>query len=76
LEGEQLMFSADPLQKRLHIAGTLLIVGLVIEALCLLSKGPIAFVIFVAIGGCLLPPGWSSIRCRWSSTMGKQLREV
>jgi hypothetical protein len=51
------MFSADPLQKRLQIAGTFLIAGLVIEALCLLSKGPIAFVIFVAIGGLFIAAG-------------------
>ena len=51
------MFNADPLEKRLQVAGTLLIVGLVIEALCLLSKGPIAFVIFVAIGGLLIAAG-------------------
>ena len=51
------MFSAEPMQKRLQISGTLLIVGLVIEALCLLSKGPIAFVIFVAIGGLFIAVG-------------------
>jgi len=51
------MASANSLEKRLKIAGTLLILGLLIEALCLLWKAPIAFIIFVAIGGSLLGVG-------------------
>jgi hypothetical protein len=51
------MSNANPLAKRLQIAGTFLIIGLVIEALCLLSPRPIAFVIFVAVGGPLLFAG-------------------
>ena len=51
------MANANPLEKRLQIAGTMLILGLFIEALCLLWKAPIAFVIFVAIGGLLLGVG-------------------
>jgi len=51
------MPSANPLEKRLQIAGTLLIIGLVIEALCLLSARPIAFVILVMFGGLLLFAG-------------------
>jgi hypothetical protein len=47
------MASANPLEKRLRTAGTLLIVGLLIEAVCLLWAKPITFVIFVAVG-CLL----------------------
>jgi hypothetical protein len=42
------------LEKRLQVAGTLLILGLVIEALCLLWAKPITFVLFVAVGGVLL----------------------
>ena len=45
------------LNKRLQIAGSFLIVGLLIEALCLLSSKPIAFVIFVSVGGLLLFAG-------------------
>jgi hypothetical protein len=51
------MPSANPLEKRLQMAGTLLIAGLLIEALCLLAAKPIAFVIFVAVGGLLLFAG-------------------
>jgi hypothetical protein len=57
LEGEQLMFSSKPLDKRLQISGTFLIAGLLIEAACLVSAKPIAFVIFVALGGLLLFAG-------------------
>ena len=53
------MPSAHPLEKRLQISGTLLIIGLLIEALCLLAAKPIAFVIFVAVGGLLLFAGVS-----------------
>jgi len=42
---------------RLQITGTLLIIGLLIEAICLLSEKPIAFVLFVAIGGIFLFAG-------------------
>jgi hypothetical protein len=51
------MPSTDPMKKRLQIAGTLLIVGLVIEAFCLFSAKPIAFVIFVAVGGLFIFAG-------------------
>jgi hypothetical protein len=48
------MASANPLEKRLRTAGTLLTVGLLIEAVCLLWSKPITFVIFVAVGGLLI----------------------
>ncbi len=41
------MASANSLEKRLRTAGTLLTVGLLIEAVCLLWSKPITFVIFV-----------------------------
>ena len=48
------MTPSNAMEKRLRIAGTLLVVGLLIEALCMLWKAPIAFIIFVAFGGLLL----------------------
>jgi hypothetical protein len=48
------MLSTNPLEKRRQFAGICLAVGLVIEALCLLWATPIAFVLFVAIGGSLM----------------------
>ena len=59
MEGRQLMPSANPLEKRLQLSGTLLILGLLVEAFCLLAAKPIAFVIFVAVGGLLLFAGVS-----------------
>ncbi len=49
-----MMLSSKPMEKRLQIAGLFLIIGLLIEALCLFWARPIAFVIFVAFGGLLL----------------------
>jgi uncharacterized membrane protein YczE len=51
------MAGVDPLKKRLQISGILLIIGLLIEAACLFSPRPIAFVIFVAVGGLLMFAG-------------------
>jgi hypothetical protein len=51
------MPSANPMNKRLQMAGAFLISGLLVEALCLFSTKPIAFVIFVAVGGLLLFAG-------------------
>jgi len=45
------MAATSALQKRLRIAGIFVIVGLVIEAICLLWARPIAFVVMVVIGG-------------------------
>jgi hypothetical protein len=48
------MLSTNPLEKRRQFAGMCLAVGLMIEALCLIWASPIAFVLFVAIGGSLM----------------------
>jgi hypothetical protein len=42
------------MERRIQVAGVLLIIGLVLEAICLLWARPISFVIFVAIGGLFL----------------------
>jgi hypothetical protein len=48
------MLSADPVEKRLQIAGIFLISGLLVEALCLVWALPITFVIFAMVGGLLM----------------------
>jgi hypothetical protein len=48
------MLSAKPIEKRVQLAGILLILGLLVEGGCLLWARPISFVIFVALGGVLL----------------------
>jgi len=47
------------LGRRLRMAGISLMIGLLIEAACLLSARPIAFVLFVAIGGTFIFTGAS-----------------
>lgn len=46
-------FSANPLERRLQFSGILLILGLLVEALCLFWTQPIAFVLFLGLGGVL-----------------------
>ena len=45
------------LERRLRISGTLIILGLIVEALCLLWTRPLAFVLFVGVGGGFLAIG-------------------
>lgn len=51
------MLSANALERRLQVAGVFLILGLLVEALCLVWKGPLAFLIFLGLGGFLLFAG-------------------
>lgn len=50
-------FSAQPLERRLQISGILLTLSLLVEAVCLLWTRPIAFILFLALGGLLLGGG-------------------
>ncbi len=49
--------SAQPLEQRLRFAGILIILGLLIEAICVLWTRPIAFLVFVGFGGALFAAG-------------------
>jgi hypothetical protein len=51
------MLNTSPLDWKLQLSGIILILGLVVEALCLLGHGPIAFIIFAGIGGVLFAVG-------------------
>jgi hypothetical protein len=51
------MLSAKTLERRLQIAGILVILGLMIEACCLFWARPLAFVLFVFVGVTLLGAG-------------------
>lgn len=51
------MASAPMLERRLRLAGILVIVGLLIEGICLLWAGPLAFIFLVAVGGFLCLAG-------------------
>ena len=45
------------LEKRLRLAGMLLIFGLLVEAVCLLWARPLAFIVLVGAGGFLCAAG-------------------
>ena len=45
------------LEKRLRLAGTFLIAGLLVEAVCLLWARPLAFILLVGGGGLLCAAG-------------------
>jgi hypothetical protein len=45
------------IEKRLRMAGVLLIVGLLVEAICLQWARPLAFILLVVVGGALCAAG-------------------
>ena len=51
------MLSTNITERRLQFAGIILILGLLVEGLSLLGRGPIAFIVFVGLGGFLLVLG-------------------
>jgi len=51
------MLSTNTFDRKLKISGMILIVGLVVEGLCLLSGSPIGFILFVGVGGLLIAIG-------------------
>jgi hypothetical protein len=51
------MLSSNATERRLQVAGIIIILGLLVEALSLLGHGAIAFLVFVGIGGTLLVLG-------------------
>ncbi len=51
------MLSTNAFDRKLQISGVILIVGLIVEGLCLLSGSPIGFILFVGVGGLLIALG-------------------
>ncbi len=51
------MLSTSPRERQLQLSGIILILGLLAEGLCLLGHGPIAFMLFVGVGGILFAVG-------------------
>jgi len=51
------MLNARPIERRLQLAGSVLILGLLIEAITVLWTRPVAFVVFVSLGGVLFAAG-------------------
>ena len=48
---------AGTLERRLQIAGVVLLVGLIVEVLTLLGRGPIAFLVFAGLSVTLIGAG-------------------
>jgi len=51
------MRAGESMSRRLRISGIFVIVGLLVEAICLVWSKPIAFVVLVCIGGALIGIG-------------------
>jgi hypothetical protein len=51
------MAGANPIEKRFQISAVLIILGLLVEAVCLLWARPLAFLIFVGVGMLLMFAG-------------------
>lgn len=54
------MIGANPMERRLQRSAVFIILGLLVEALCLAWRGPLAFVIFSVLTGLLLFAGIAS----------------
>jgi hypothetical protein len=52
-----MMLSSTPFDRKLQLSGIILVLGLVVEAVCLLGHGPIAFIVFAGLGGLLFAVG-------------------
>lgn len=52
-----MMLSSNRLERRLQFSGILVILGLLVEAACLFWTRPVAFVLFLTVGGLLLGLG-------------------
>jgi len=45
------------LERRLRLAGTLVVLGLLVEFVSLLKSHPLAFIVFLVVGGLLIAAG-------------------
>jgi len=52
-----MLTQANPINARLRLAGSLIALGLLVEALSLLWNHPLSFVAFVSLGGLLVAAG-------------------
>jgi hypothetical protein len=52
------MLSADAMERKLQLSGIILMLGLIVQALCLIfGRGAIGFMIFASLGGLLVMVG-------------------
>ena len=64
------MLSANLLERRLQVAAIALLTGLIVEVLCLLGKGPIAFLLFSGVYAALFAAGILLYRLQRSGYLG------
>jgi hypothetical protein len=70
------MLSTNAFDRKLQISGMILIVGLVVEGLCLLSGSPIGFILFVGVGGLLIAIGMLHYLYSLASTASSSVRSL
>lgn len=52
------MLSTNPMERKLQLSGIILMLGLIVQALCLLlGRGAVGFMIFACLGGLLVTVG-------------------
>ncbi len=51
------MLRQNRFERRIQLAGLLMVLGLLIQGICFLAKGPVAFMIFLLGGGACLAAG-------------------
>ena len=51
------MLSTALVERRLQVSGILVLLGLLVEALCLAGKGPVAFLLFAGLSSVLFLAG-------------------
>jgi hypothetical protein len=52
------MLSPNATERKLQLSGVILILGLLVEGFSLMGRGPVAFLVFVGLGGLLLLVGF------------------
>ena len=57
MERTPIIERAGHIHGKLQVSGILIMLGLLVEAICLLWSRPIAFVIFASLGGLLISAG-------------------
>ena len=65
--------SQNIMERRLQVAGSILILGLLMEALSVSVRGPIAFLIFVGLAGLLLLAGLAAYLLAIARTAGDKV---
>ena len=70
------MLSANLVERRLQVAAIVLLIGLLLEVLCLLGKGPLAFLLFCGACGVVFLAGiWLYLQTLVSASSQQTARQ-